>query len=246
MKTLSKTKKILIGLLAAVILVIAAGIIYIHDNYDASEAALALVDTPAEGIHLIIDEEERMIFEPEDASTGIIFYPGGKVEAEAYAPLMTALAEQGILAVLVPMPANLAVLDVDAAEGLVEEYDYIEDWYMAGHSLGGSMAASYLAEQTDSDYFEGLILLAAYSTEDLSETALRVLSIYGSHDAVLNMEKYLDCADNLPADAEEIVIEGGNHAQFGDYGEQEGDGKAGISGTEQMRQTVQAIETFVK
>ena len=241
----AKRKELLIGVLVAVFALAIGCLIYINDDYDASEAAMALIETPKEDIHLIVDEEGRMIFEPEAATTGIIFYPGGKVEAESYAPLMTALAQEGILTALVPMPANLAVLDVNGAEGLIEEYNYIEDWYMAGHSLGGSMAASYLAEQTDNDDYEGLILLAAYSTEDLSETLLDVLSIYGDQDKVLNKEKYEKYFPNLPADyTHEKIIKGGNHAQFGDYGEQEGDGKAKISAKEQIAQTVEAIKTF--
>jgi hypothetical protein len=101
------------------------------------------------------------------------------------------------------------------------------------------MAASYLSEQMDTDYFEGLILLAAYSTEDFSESYIDVLSIYGDQDKVMNREKYEKYYTNLPvAYTHEEIIEGGNHAQFGDYGEQDGDGKAKISGEEQMLQTV--------
>ena len=176
-----KLKEILIGVLVAVLALVIGCVIYINDNYEASEAAMALIETPAEDIHLIVDEAGRMVFEPDDATSGIIFYPGGKVEAESYAPLLSALAEEGILTVLVPMPVNLAVLDPDAAEGIVEEFSYIENWYMAGHSLGGAMAASYLAEQTESDYFKGLILLAAYSTEDLTKTDFIIFSPIHRH-----------------------------------------------------------------
>lgn len=245
-KKRSKGKEFLVGMVAAVLALSIGCIIYINDYYRASEEAMALIDKPAADLHLIVDEEGRMIFEPEEATAGVIFYPGGKVEAESYAPLLSSLAEEGILSVLVPMPANLAVLDVEAAEGVVEEFDYIEDWYMAGHSLGGSMAASYLADQTDNDYFEGLILLAAYSTEDLSETDLNVLTIYGDQDKVLNKDKYEKNFVNLPADyTQEEVIKGGNHAQFGDYGVQDGDGKAKISANEQVKQTVDAIKEFI-
>jgi len=242
----SRVKEVLIGLMVAVLALGIGCAIYINDYYRASEEAMAMIETPASEIHLIVDEEGRMIFEPEEATAGVIFYPGGKVEAESYAPLLSALAEEGILSVLVPMPANLAVLDVDAAEGIVEHYEDIENWYMAGHSLGGSMAASYLAEQTDSDYFKGLILLAAYSTEDFSATDLNVLTIYGDQDKVLNKDKYEKNYTNLPVDyTHEEVIKGGNHAQFGDYGVQDGDGKAKISAKEQVKQTVKAIKEFI-
>ena len=212
---------------------------------------MALVETPDTDVHLVVDEEDRMIFEPEgQADTGIIFYPGGKVQAESYAPMLSALAKEGILTVLVPMPANLAVLDVDGAEGITEKYDDVESWYMAGHSLGGSMAASYLGDQletTEGTVFDGLILLASYSTADLSESPLEALTVYGDQDGVLDKEKYEKYYDNLPAAmTEEVIIKGGNHAQFGDYGVQKGDGEASIDGKEQIAQTVEAVVDFVE
>lgn len=240
-------KKYIIVPLAALFLVMAGVFIYIGNYYHASETAMALVETPAEDIHLIVDEEGRMIFEPEAAETGIIFYPGGKVQAESYVPLLSALAEEGILTVLVPMPANLAVLDVNGADGIVETFDHIENWYMAGHSLGGSMAASYLEKHLEEDVFAGLILLASYSTADFSDAPLEALSVYGDQDGVLNMEQYQAYFENLPVDGtHEEVIKGGNHAQFGDYGEQEGDGKAKISGEEQVKQTVDVVKSFIE
>jgi len=243
-------KKYIVVPLAAVFLLVAGIFVYIGNYYHAGEAAMAIVETPDQGMHLIVDEEGRMIFEPEgETDTGIIFYPGGKVQAESYAPLLSALAEEGILTVLVPMPANLAVLDSDGADGIIDIFGDVENWYMAGHSLGGSMAASYLAEQADLSEgggFDGLILLASYSTADLSETPYEALTIYGDQDKVLDMEKYEKYYDNLPAAmTEEVIIKGGNHAQFGDYGQQKGDGKAEIDEKEQLRQTVEAVKGFV-
>jgi pimeloyl-ACP methyl ester carboxylesterase len=131
------------------------------------------------------------------------------------------------------------VLDMDAAAGIPEQFPEIENWYIGGHSLGGSMAASYLAKHTD--VYAGLVLLGSYSTADLSGSELSVLSIYGSEDQVMNREKYAEYRANLPEKTAEVVIPGGNHAQFGDYGEQAGDGKAQISAQEQQQQTVDAI-----
>ena len=105
------------------------------------------------------------------------------------------------------------------------------------------MASNYAAAH-DEDY-DGLILLAAYSTKDLKGTPLRVLSVYGSEDGVLNRESYEKNRANLPADTIEVVLDGGCHAQFGSYGAQEGDGIPTISGEEQIRQTAEAIVAFV-
>ena len=142
------------------------------------------------------------------------------------------------------MPFRLAVLDVNAAEGIPEAFPEVERWYLGGHSLGGSMAAYYLASHTED--FDGLILLGAYSTADLSGSGLSVLSVYGSEDGVMNREKYAAYAPNLPEGFTETVIEGGNHAYFGAYGEQEGDGTATVTPAEQLEQTVEAILTLLE
>ena len=130
--------------------------------------------------------DDRMILVPEETAAGLIFYPGGKVEYTAYAPLMAQLAEQNVLCVLLEMPLNLAVLDMDAARGIPEQFPEVEHWYLAGHSLGGSMAAAFAGKCADT--YDGLILLAAYSTEDLTETGLRVCGLYGDRDGVSTLE----------------------------------------------------------
>ena len=156
---------------------------------------------------------------------------------------MEALAAEEIFCVLVEMPFHLAVFDVNAADGIREQYPEIEDWYLGGHSLGGSMAAAYLADHADD--FEGLILLGSYSTADLSDTELKVLSVYGSEDGVLNRENYEENRGNLPDDFTEIVIDGGCHAYFGMYGAQEGDGVPRITNTKQILQAAAEIKDWM-
>ena len=133
-----------------------------------------------------------------------------------------------------------AKVEADAAKDIQQEYHY-DQWYMAGHSLGGVTAATYLQEH--SDEFRGLILLAAYSTDPLPEE-LQVVSLYGDQDEVLNMEEYEKNRENLPEKAEEVIISGGNHAQFGNYGIQKGDGTAVISRENQQRQVVEALKSL--
>ena len=122
-------------------------------------------------------------------------------------------------------------------------YPEVKDWYIGGHSLGGSMAAAYLEENAP-DY-KGLLLLGSYSTADLSESDLEVLSVYGSEDKVLNAEKYVEYKPNLPTDFSEIVIDGGCHAYFGMYGEQEGDGTPTITNVKQIEETVDTVVKFI-
>ena len=134
--------------------------------------------------------------------------------------------------------------DINAADGIQERYPEIQRWFIGGHSLGGAMAASYLAENAAE--YEGLILLGAYSAADLSGTDLKILSIYGSEDRVLDRQAYQENLTNLPADFTEVILEGGCHAYFGMYGPQEGDGVPTVSPEVQISQTVNAISEWIQ
>ncbi|MCI8892546.1 MAG: alpha/beta hydrolase [Eubacterium sp.] len=212
--------------------------VYLGDYYHSDQLARnALVTDDIVQVNQTL--KDMILFSPKEPVAGFIFYPGGKVEYTAYAPLLHSLAEHGLFCVLVKMPCNLAVLDVNAAEGIQEMFPEIENWYIGGHSLGGSMAASYVSEHAEE--YDGLILLAAYATKDISQSGLEVLSIYGNKDGILNMDKYTKNLINLPEHMEEYEIEGGCHAQFGNYGRQDGDGIPGISGERQREITVRCI-----
>lgn len=229
--------KRILSLVLALVLLLALGTgLYVNDYYHAQKDALEIYDSAQHS-------GSRILFRPEEATdTGLIFYPGGKVEPSAYAPLLQKLSENGILCVLQKMPGNLAVLNPNAAADIFDAYPEIAHWYIAGHSLGGSMGARFAGKHPDC--LEGVILLAAYSANDLSST--RVLSIYGTEDGVLNREKYEKNRKNLPEDATEIILDGGNHAFFGSYGIQKGDGQATVSQEWQQAQTVQAITQFIR
>lgn len=169
--------------------------------------------------------------------TALIFYPGAKVAEEAYGWMMEQLAENGIDCYLVHMPLHFAIFGKNKAEDIIDTHAEYEHWIMAGHSLGGAMAASFAGNHQDE--VDGLVLLASYSTAPLED--MKVLSVYGSLDGVLNRESYAKYRENLPKDFTELVIEGGNHAGFAYYGDQKGDNPAGISQEEQQEQTVQAV-----
>ena len=240
---MKRTRKILIIIGAVIVALIIACGAYLSDYYHAdTEAVEAFASTST--VQMQQDDAGNYIFMPEDPEAGMIFYPGGKVECEAYIPLMQELADEEVLGILVEMPFNLAVFDMNAAEGIQESYPEIEKWYIGGHSLGGSMAASYLSE--DGDAFDGLILLGSYSTADLSASELDVLSIYGSEDKVLDAEKYEMNKGNLPEHFHEVVIDGGCHAYFGVYGAQEGDGIPTVTNEEQINMTVDIISSEIR
>jgi len=229
---------ILISVFLVIAIALGAAFLYVNDYYHADDEAIAAFAPMKEAKYRTLDNGS-IVFEPENAKAGFIFYPGGKVENDAYMPLMAALCREGILSVLIEMPFNLAVLDVNAADGVAKDYPEIEDWYIGGHSLGGSMAATYLEKHKEE--YKGLVLLGSYSTADLSDSELCVLSVYGSEDKVMNREKYEENRSNLPRDFTEVVIDGGCHANFGMYGEQDGDGAATVTNEEQIIKTSELI-----
>ncbi len=223
---------VLISLGALILLLALAFFAYTQDYYHAdSEAAALLSGDPA-----IRQVGNLTILTPDaaqDSGAGLIFYPGGKVEETAYLPLLEQLCEGGLTCVLVKVPFRLAVFNIQAADAVYAQFPTITHWYLAGHSLGGAMASSY-AEGNESR-LSGLILLGAYPVND---SLIPTLAIYGSEDVQLDRSK-------LTAVANTLEISGGNHAYFGNYGEQAGDGTASISRESQQAQTVAAILAFI-
>ena len=245
-KEANKKKRILKRLIAIIIafaLLFGACAYYVNDYYRADLGAISAFSS-SNNVKREAFDDETIIFKPENAKAGFIFYPGGKVEYTSYIPLMDALARKGIMCVLLKMPFNLAVLDVNGAEGIKEMFPEIENWYIGGHSLGGSMAASYLSENVSE--FDGLVLLGSYSTADLSKENIKVLSVFGSEDKVMNKEKYDENKINLPNNFSEEIIDGGCHAYFGMYGEQEGDGTPTVTNEEQIQKTAEIINDFIR
>src|SRR6056297_3838763 len=191
-----------------------------------------------------VSEGQFIVFEQvQGTKTGLVFYPGAKVDPPAYAPLALKLAKEGIMTVIVPMPMNLAIFGSNRADEVLEAYPNIERWFMVGHSHGGSIAGNYLF--TKADLFKGFILLASYSGRELSDKNLPVLSIAASEDGIITLDAVRDKAHLLPETAKHVIIEGGNHAQFGDYGWQEGDMQAEITMEEQLDLTAKEMVQFI-
>ncbi len=182
--------------------------------------------------------------QPADAPV-LIFYPGGLVDEGAYLPVLSMIAAGGVEIVLVSMPLDLAVFNQNAALGIAEDYSG-RAIYIAGHSLGGVMAAGVCSKTPET--FSGLALWASYTTEknDLSGSGLRVLSLRGSRDGVAAPEEIAAADYLLPADTVITVIEGGNHSGFGSYGPQKGDLEASITKDEQHRIIAESMLLFIK
>lgn len=243
-QAISPAKRIAFIIEVILVLAIAGCAWYVSDFYHADEEALAAVadeDGTADGVTVRELADGSIVFDAGEPRAGLIFYPGGKVEPEAYAPLLIRLAQQGTTCVLVKPLFNLAVLDMDAADGIAAQFPDIGTWLLAGHSLGGVAASDYLSRHKQE--YAGIILLGAYSTADLSDYAGSVVLAYGSEDGVMDRTKYEEAKSKLPVSAQETVIEGGNHASFGNYGDQSGDGTASISHEEQQDRVAEIVRS---
>lgn len=235
------SNKIITGIIAVLAVLILAAGIYVNDYYH-SEDTVNVYLTGVDGVQ-VTEISEGLWINGEGEEDALIFYPGAKVEYTAYLPLLTELASQGVDCFLVKMPGNLAFLGMNRADDIMQQYSY-QNWYIGGHSLGGAMAAAYASEHLTQ--LDGLVLLAAYPTRSLSDETFRVISIYGSEDGVLNMDKVREGRQWMPVHYTELCIQGGNHGQFGSYGIQKGDGEALIDAKEQRRQTIEAIMKMIE
>ena len=221
--------------LCAFVLLCAAFGIYAGTYYHAEPEAEAALRT--DGTVAVTKTWTGWYFDGPSEDDLLVFYPGAKVEETAYAPLLNRLAERGMDVFLVKMPFRLAFFGAGRADEVFARYGHANR-YVGGHSLGGAIAANYAAKHGGD--LAGVLLLAAYPTKKIDDR-LALVSVYGSEDGVLNMEKVAAGRKYAPERYTEFVIEGGNHAQFGCYGEQAGDGAALVSAEEQREEAVEAF-----
>ena len=206
------------------------------------EATASLASTPDVTFS---DSDGRLEWAPADGAytTGLIVYPGGKVPPEAYGPLAQTIAGKGYLVIIMPMPFNLAVFGIGAADAARAAHPEVATWAMAGHSLGGSMAAQYVS--THRDEIDGLAFWASYPATDLSTAPVSVVSTYGTLDPGASRMSGAEARAQLPADTVFVPIEGGNHEQMGYYTGQPNDATATISRADQQAQVAAATVTML-
>ncbi|WP_407415893.1 alpha/beta hydrolase [Methanobrevibacter sp.] len=228
-------KKIKIAIIIVILLVVGYATYYFTDYYHAESTATDYLNGTSNVTVSKIDN--GLFLDGPGSDNALIFYPGAKVEYTSYLPMFVDLASQGVDCYLVEMPFNIAFFGQDSADSIIDSSNYTH-YYLSGHSLGGLVASSYVNSTGNGD---GLILFASYPTDEINKP---VLSIYGTQDKVLNVNKY-DESKSLMANFTEVVIEGANHEQFAYYGTQEGDGVASISPESQQKQCVDAILEFI-
>ena len=229
-------KKIKIAIVIVFVLVLGYAAFYLTDYYHAEKTATDLVNGSSNVS--VVKTSNGLFLNGSGNDSAVIFYPGGKVEYTSYLPMLMNLAERGIDCYLVEMPFNIAFFSQNSADSIMNDSSY-NHYFIAGHSLGGVVASAYVNATNNTD---GLILLAAYPTEKISKP---VLSIYGSNDNVLDKEKYNEAKSLITGNFTEVIIKGANHAHFGYYGNQAGDGNANITAENQQNQTVDAIIKFI-
>ncbi len=226
-----RVKIVLISIIALVILLISAFYIYVSDYYKADDVAIAVMQSDAV---MPVQDNLIMLSPTTPGDTALIFYPGAKVEYLAYLPILKKIKQSsGITCILVKMPFNMAIFDTKAADRIIDQFPDIKNWYIGGHSMGGAMASDYASKHQDR--VKGLILLGAYIYGNYP--AEDTLTVYGTFNT--SVAEKIDYTENI------IVIEGGNHAQFGNYGKQKGDPDATISSEEQQNIAVKAIKEFL-
>jgi hypothetical protein len=233
-----------IALLFLLLLSAAAFVVWGSTPLGPMPEALSALQSDA-GVN--VKDSGWLVFTPvgQTPQTGLIFYPGGRVDYRSYAPEAHALAEKGFLVVIVPMPLNLAVLGTEKASEVMTAFPDIKNWAIGGHSLGGAMAAHYIYQHPDR--VKGLVFWAAYpaQSDSLANLKIVVTSIYATQDGLATGEKISASRPLLPEQTRWVVIQGGNHEQFGWYGHQNGDHAAQIDRTEQQRQTVEATAALL-
>jgi len=233
------SKRIVPGLLIVLIVGALGFVFWAEDAYQPN--AVALQALQSDSVVKVTQYSGFITFQPvsQHTSIGFIFYPGGRVDYRAYAPVLHEIAAQGYFVAVVHVKLNLAFFDVNAADKVISQFPEIEKWAMGGHSLGGVAAALYT--NTHQDKISAIAFWASYPADDnLKNSNILMLSLHGSNDGVATNAKIEAAKALMPAHAQFVTIDGGNHGQFGSYGFQAGDNPASISPEEQWTQTADA------
>ena len=223
-------KRISIGFIILIGLVIGAFMVWAQFDYDPSKEAKAYVEQQV--------GQDYQFGDPE-SDVGFVFYQGAKVDPGAYSYIGSQLAKNGHFVVIPKLPFNIALLDANAALPIIDANPKIKRWYVMGHSLGGSAASTVLEENSK---IKGIIFLASYPIDAIDTPSL---TVYGGRDGVLPVTDIEASKKNLRSDAMFHFIKEGNHANFGMYGAQKGDNTSPLTPKAQQDETIEAIESFL-
>lgn len=201
---------------------------------DAARAALVSDSTVT-----ITESGSWYTFAPSSqATTGLVYSPGARVDVRATAAVLRPLAEAGYVVVVLKEPLGIALTDLGQSAGPIDAHPEITHWAVGGHSLGGVAAARFAEDHPQ--LVDGLLLHASYPLDDMSGADLAVTSISGSEDGLSTPAKVDASQAKLPADTTYVQVSGAVHAFFADYGAQPGDGTPTTSRADAQDQIVTA------
>jgi pimeloyl-ACP methyl ester carboxylesterase len=242
-------KKLATTSLCTLTLILAGAGYWLYDRQDrlpqAAPEALAALQSDSS---VSVSNEEWYTFRPTGLtpSKGLIFYPGGECDERAYAEPLRRVAAAGYLVVLVPMPLKLAVFAVDSASDVIAQHPEITSWAMAGHSLGGAMAARYAYNHPAS--IDGLILWDAYPADDMAESTLKAVMIHRADSSGGLPAEYLDKLPLLPKQTSFVALAGALHMNFGRFKAEHNsapEATAELDPAQQLASTAQASINFM-
>ncbi len=182
------------------------------------------------GVEVTLEPQNFILAKPVSPNgTVFVYYPGGRVPAQSYEFMARALAANGVTVAIPVMPLELAVISPNRASEVRTALEAgnvkIAKFIVGGHSLGGAMAAKYAF----SNPVDGLVLMGAYSVDDLTGKSFKVLDLAAEHDGLATPENIKAGLDKLPSGSKVDIISGGVHAFFGRYGPQSGDGNPTVA-----------------
>jgi hypothetical protein len=189
----------------------------------------------------VTDAPAHIVIEPTSGTPtrGLVFQPGARVDPRAYVPMLSEVSRQGVIVFVVKPPFGIGFLAMTAPHAFIDRHPEVTSWTLAGHSLGGVVAATFAHDHPG--LVRGLALWASYPVDSLADRSdLAVASVSGTRDGFTTPADIEASRPLLPGDTAYTPVEGAVHAYFGDYGEQPGDGTPTVSRPEAQRQIVAA------
>lgn len=223
--------------------VVLGALVWLRPFGATPEAVAAMAGGPGVSV---TDAPAHIVIAPTTGTPtrGLVFQPGARVDPRAYVPMLTEVSRQGVLVVVVKQPFGIGFLATKAPHAFIDRHPEVTSWAVAGHSLGGVVAAGFAHDHPG--VVKGLVLWASYPIDSLAaRDDVAVASVSGSRDGFTTPADVEASRALLPGDTAYTVVEGAVHAFFGDYGEQPGDGTPTVGRPEAQRQIVAATVALV-
>ncbi|RWZ51567.1 alpha/beta hydrolase [Labedella phragmitis] len=243
-----RVRRVLLRVLAgtAVVVVLVVVVFLAWANTVMAGDRTAALEVWRDDALTVTETDLSFVLEPVTAgrAEGLVFVPGARVDPFAYARVLSGVVERSGVTVVITKPTlHLALFDARPLSDFTAAVPGVDEWSVGGHSLGGVKACA-MAAGDDSVPISGLVLFGSYCANDVSASGLDVLSISATNDGLSTPTDIETNADLLPDDATFVVLDGANHADFGDYGPQPGDGRSTVADDEVRSAITDALADF--